>query len=239
VIAPGREPRETTSSSGTDGVIRPATRRGRRPGGNSDETRQTILDVALAHFAERGYASTTITAIAAEAGLATSAVYHYYDGKEPLYEAVFFAVAPRVWEGMAASVRDAPTMLDGIEAMLRGRGGPRGPHVSPFLAGMPTVAVLHPEFEHLLKARTKLQEPVFRALAELGLQTGELADLTIDEASGMLRAFVMGWFFERHFEGPDREENIAGVLQAFRLMAAGARQLAADRPPARRRTTKR
>jgi AcrR family transcriptional regulator len=210
-----------------------------RPGGNSDETRRKILDVALAHFAERGYASTTITAVAAEAGLATSGVYHYYDGKESLYEAVFFAIAPEVWEGMADSMAGAPTMLAGIETLLRGRGGTRRPFASAFLAGMPTVATLHPEFEHLLKARTKFQDPVFRALAETGLRTGELAGLRVEEATAMLRAFIMGWFFERHFEGPDRDENIAGVLQAFRLMAAGAQQHAADTPPTSRKKTTR
>lgn len=209
-------------------------RRGRPPGGNSDETRQKLLDVALVHFAERGYSSTTISAIAADAGLATSAVYHYFDGKEQLYEAVFYSIAPGVWEGMAKSMGDAPTMMDGIEGLLRGRGGARGPYVSPFLAGMPTVATLHPELGHLLEARTKLQDPIFRAIAETGLRTGELTGMTVDQAIGMLRAFVMGWFFERHFAGTERDDNIEGVLQGFRLMAAGAQHSAATRNSARR-----
>jgi AcrR family transcriptional regulator len=199
------------------------TRRGRRPGGNSDDTRQKILDVALAHFAERGYASTTLTAIAAEVGLATSGVYHYYDGKESLYEAVFFATAPQVWDGIADSMGDAPTMLAGIETLLRDRGGTRRPYASAFLAGMPTVATLHPEFAHLLQARTKYQDPVFRALAETGLRTGELTGLDLDEATAVLRAFLMGWFFERHFDGPARDDTVPAVLQAFRLMAADGR----------------
>ena len=85
-----------------------------------------ILDIAIRHFAERGYASTSLTAIATDAGLATSAVYHYFDGKEQLYESVFFAVAPAVWQQMADSVRDAPTMLAAIAALMRDRGGARG-----------------------------------------------------------------------------------------------------------------
>jgi AcrR family transcriptional regulator len=219
------------------GDLRPRTRRGRPPGGNSDDTRQTILDIALRHFAERGYASTSLSAIAADAGLATSAMYHYFEGKEQLYEAVFYTVAPQRWEALAESVRDAPTMLAGIEQLMRGRGGPHGPYVSPFLAGLPTVATLHPEFAHLLKARTKLQDQVFRALADLGLRTGELEGLTVDQATGLLRAIVMGWFFERHFAGAQRDDDIAGILQGFRLMAAGARRLASDTPPRRRTRT--
>ena len=233
--SPGPEPDPAPLVGATDGVTRPATRRGRRPGGNSDETRRKILDVALAHFAERGYASTTVTAIAAEVGVATSAVYHYYDGKEPLYEAVFFTIAPEVWDGMADSMAGAPTMLAGIETLLRNRGGTRRPYVSAFLAGLPTVATLHPEFAHLLKARTKFQDPVFRALAETGIRTGELVGLSVEEATAMLRAFIMGWFFERHFEGPDRDDNIPAVLHAFTLMAAGSQHQDADTPPPTRK----
>ena len=170
--------------------------------------------------------------------LATSAVYHYFDGKEQLYEAVFFAVAPEVWEGMAESVADAPTMVAGIETLMRGRGRTRGPHVSPFLAALPTVASLHPEFDHLLKARTKFQDRAFRALAELGLRTGELADLTVDEATDVLRAVVMGWFFERHFEGAERDASIDAMLKAFRLMARRRATPSTTRPiPPLRRTT--
>jgi AcrR family transcriptional regulator len=215
--------------------VQPRTRRGRPPGGNSDDTRQTILDIAIRHFAERGYASTSLSAIAADAGLATSAMYHYYDSKEQLYEAVFYTVAPVVWQQMADSVRDADTMLAAIEALMRGRGGQRAPYVSSFLAGMPTVATLHPEFAHLLKARTKLQDQVFRALADLGLRNGELTGLTVDEATDVLRAFVMGWFFERHFAGAQRDATIDAVLTAFRLMATGAQHLGAQQSPAPRK----
>jgi AcrR family transcriptional regulator len=207
-------------------------RRGRPPGGNSDQTRQGIVEVALRHFAEHGFASTTLSGVAADAGLATSAMYYYFDSKEQLYEAVFFAVAPQVWEAMSESLGEAPTMLSGLEGLLRGRGGTRAPYVSAFMAGMPTVAVLHPELAHLLQARIKLQDPVFRAIAETGLRTGELTGLTVDQAAEMLRVFVMGWFLERHFKGADGDDNIPAVMHAFRLMVAGAQHLPAGPPSA-------
>ena len=226
-------PGSSGRATGGPGPGRPKARRGRPPGGNSDETRQALIDTALRHFSERGFASTTLTAVAADAGVATSAVYYYFDSKEQLYEAVFLAVAPHVWEGMAASAGDEPTMLAGLDGLLRGRGGRRPPHVSAFMAGMPTVATLHPELEHLLEVRTKLQDRVFRVLAETGLRTGELTGLSVDEATEMLRAFVMGWFFERHFKGAEPDDNVDAVLQAFRLMTIGAHQQAARKPSSR------
>lgn len=99
------------------------------------------------------------------------------------------------------------------------------------MAGMPTVATLHEELEHLLEARTKLQDRVFRVLAETGIRTGELAGLSVDEATEMLRAFIMGWFFERHFTRAESDDNVDGVLQAFRLMALGGQQLTQKPPP--------
>jgi AcrR family transcriptional regulator len=229
---------ETRSASGASvrgsagrGPGQPKVRRGRPPGGNSDETRQALIDAALRLFAERGFASTTLSAVAADAGVAGSAVYYYFDSKEQLYEAVFLAVAPPVWEAMAESAGEEPTMIAGLEGLLRGRGGRRAPNVSAFMAGMPLVVTLHPELIHLLETRTKLQDIVFRVFAETGLRTGELVGLSVDQATEMLRAFTMGWFFERHFKGGDADDNLDAVLHAFRLMTIGAKYEAQGSAP--------
>jgi AcrR family transcriptional regulator len=206
-------------------------RRGRPLGGGGDETRRKILDVALIHFAERGFTSATLSAIAKDAGIAPSAMYHYFDGKESLYEAVFFDVAPAVWASISARIVDAPTVRQAVEMVLRDRGGARSPSITPFLAALPTVAVLHPEFEHLLTARAELQSTAFRAMAEIGMRTGELRGFTLDEATEILRSIVMGWFFERYFGGAARDTSIDTMLKAF------DRILDPPRVPARRRST--
>lgn len=216
---------------------RAQTRRGRPKGGNADETRRKILDVAIAHFAERGYASATLSAIAAEVGLSTSAMYHYYDGKETLYEAAFFDVAPAVWDEIGREIQGKSTVQDAVEHLLRGRGGRRSPYASGFLAAVPTVAVLHPEFEHLLTARTKFQTEVFRSIAEIGMETGELAAFTIDEATDVLRSVVMGWFFERYFEGESRDATIAVILKLLALVAVPSPDRATNSSGARRSTS--
>lgn len=142
-------------------------------------------------------------------------MYHYFDGKETLYEAVFFDVAPRVWQRMGERLAEVATVRASIETMMRGRGGERSPHASSFLAGVPTVAVLHPELGHLLDARSKLQNDAFRMIAELGMATGEFADFTVDEATEILRTMTMGWFFERHFEGETFDSTIVAILKAL------------------------
>ena len=57
--------------------------RGRRPG--SPDTRAAILDAARALFAERGYAGTSIRAVAAGAGVDPALVHHYFGRKDDLF----------------------------------------------------------------------------------------------------------------------------------------------------------
>ncbi|ASK66158.1 TetR family transcriptional regulator [Brachybacterium avium] len=48
--------------------------------------RQTIVETAWALFASRGLHAVKISEIAAEAGVSTAAVYHYFSGKRELFE---------------------------------------------------------------------------------------------------------------------------------------------------------
>ena len=63
------------------------TLRQRRPRG--EQTRQLILDTALRLFRERGYAETTMRAIAKEAGVAVGNAYYYFDSKEHLIQGFY------------------------------------------------------------------------------------------------------------------------------------------------------
>lgn len=57
----------------------------RRTAAEAARTRQLILETALATFAERGYAATSLVDIAARAGLTRGAVYHHFGDKAELY----------------------------------------------------------------------------------------------------------------------------------------------------------
>ena len=51
------------------------------------ERRRQILDIALSLFAQKGYANTSIKDLADAAGISTGLIYHYFSGKEKLFEA--------------------------------------------------------------------------------------------------------------------------------------------------------
>ncbi len=54
--------------------------------GRGEHTRQLIVKTALRLFRERGYAETTMRAIAAEAGVSVGNAYYYFDSKEHLVQ---------------------------------------------------------------------------------------------------------------------------------------------------------
>jgi AcrR family transcriptional regulator len=52
-------------------------------------TKAAVVNSAMTLFAQNGYAHTTTRAIAKEAGISTGLMYHYFNGKENLLQAVF------------------------------------------------------------------------------------------------------------------------------------------------------
>lgn len=71
-------------------------------------TARRILEIATAHFSERGYAAASVDDIATAAGVTRGAVYHHYASKPGLFSAV--AVAQQ--ESITAAIIKA---TDGIE----------------------------------------------------------------------------------------------------------------------------
>jgi AcrR family transcriptional regulator len=57
--------------------------------GRGEHTRQRILETSLRLFRERGYAETTMRAIATEAGVAVGNAYYYFDSKEHLIQGFY------------------------------------------------------------------------------------------------------------------------------------------------------
>lgn len=68
--------------------------RGRRPGG--PDTRGQILAAARRSFADKGFGSTTIRAVAGDAGVDPALVHHYFGSKDDLFLAALeIPVDPR------------------------------------------------------------------------------------------------------------------------------------------------
>src|SRR3954465_3708775 len=83
--------------------------------------RERVLDAALELFGERGYHATSIAEIGERADIAKSVLYHYFESKAALYEAIVEA-RPHELVGRAPppmpTPPDAPRLRAGLDAYL-------------------------------------------------------------------------------------------------------------------------
>jgi TetR/AcrR family transcriptional regulator, repressor of fatR-cypB operon len=86
-------------------TTRPRAKRGRPP--ERPDRRESIMDAALACFVDRGFYGTAMPEIAEKAGIASGTIYHYFENKEALVNALYRAwktkVVQRVFAAFPAS----------------------------------------------------------------------------------------------------------------------------------------
>ena len=85
----------------------------------TEATTTALVDAARELFAQDGYAATSLDAVAAKARVTKGAVYHHFEGKQQLFEAVFAREVERLaalMPGVYASKRDP---WDAFEACCR------------------------------------------------------------------------------------------------------------------------
>jgi AcrR family transcriptional regulator len=98
----------------TQGRRRP----GRPPSSESTDTRQRIVDAAMRCFARTGFEMTTNRAVAAEAGISTGPLYHYFDSKVDLYAAVCHSVYTTIYERFEEVAAERDRFIDRFVAVL-------------------------------------------------------------------------------------------------------------------------
>ena len=167
-----------------------AGRRRAAPAGRrltAEERRRQLFDVALALFAERGYAATTMDEIAEVAGVTKPLVYQHFDSKRALYlelmnvfslelvnrivAATAGAAGPRqqVEQGFAAYFG---VMVDNEQAfrLLYGRGAPDDPELGEALRRVEET--LAQAIDPLINAGLEPEHRLLLAHAVVGMAEG-------------------------------------------------------------------
>ena len=91
----------------------------------TEATRAALIDAARPLFAERGYAGVGTEEIARAAGVTRGALYHHFDGKRELFEAVYEQIEVELAERIASGALEAnaasplAAMRAGAEMFLR------------------------------------------------------------------------------------------------------------------------
>ncbi|WP_245673574.1 TetR/AcrR family transcriptional regulator [Nocardia lijiangensis] len=88
----------------------------------AENTRQTLLDTGRRLFVERDYAKLSAEELVRAAGLTRGALYHHFDGKRGLFEAVFDELESQAAQRIRAATAAGSDPLDqaerGIEEFL-------------------------------------------------------------------------------------------------------------------------
>ena len=77
-------------------------------------TRAALIDVATELFATNGYEGTAIPAVLDAAGVSRGALYHHFESKEALFEAVLQSVEAEATLKVTRAARGATDPLDGL-----------------------------------------------------------------------------------------------------------------------------
>ncbi len=98
-------------------------RRGRPPKSDASDTKELLLQAALALFAEKGFEGTSVRDIARSVGLSESVLYAHFDSKRAIFEAVFARLGPlsatnALLDLMADADADPPGFLRSLVARI-------------------------------------------------------------------------------------------------------------------------
>jgi AcrR family transcriptional regulator len=85
----------------------------------TEATTAALVDAARELFARDGYDATSLDAVAARAGVTKGAVYHHFDGKRQLFEAVFVREVERMAVPLADAYRRKKDPWDAFQAGCR------------------------------------------------------------------------------------------------------------------------
>ena len=97
-----------------------ATKVGRRTQAERTEaTTSALVDAARELFANDGYAATSLAAVAARANVTKGAVYHHFEGKQQLFEAVFTREVERMATPLVAAYARKTDPWDAFKAGCR------------------------------------------------------------------------------------------------------------------------
>jgi AcrR family transcriptional regulator len=97
----------------------PAKQARRTQAERTEATTTALVDAARELFAQDGYAATSLDAVAAKARVTKGAVYHHFQGKQQLFEAVFAREVDRLCTVMPAVYASKRDPWDAFEACCR------------------------------------------------------------------------------------------------------------------------
>ena len=193
------------------------------------EIRQRLQNAALSLVSDGGFAALTVVAVAAQAGIATGAVYKHFESKDQLCCEVFRLAT----EKEVAWVRETALHGEGTPSarLLRAidvfaRRALRNPRLAFALIAEPVDVLVDAQ-----RLRYRLAyASVFEQLVDQGIQSGEFApqfpNVSAAALVGVIAESLVGPLSWSTAEQPTMEtESLIAAIQAFCLRAVATPKL--------------
>jgi TetR/AcrR family transcriptional regulator, fatty acid metabolism regulator protein len=196
-----------------------------------EERRRQILEAAVRAFAKRGYHASRVSDIAEEAGVAYGLVYHYFESKEAVLEAIFRDTWGMMLEAIRAVEESDPSPREQLRktAAIVLRTWRDQPDLVRVLVREVTRSgeQLQREVDEIAHAFETLQRIIERG-QEQGVFRRDLSSrLAAWIVYGALEEILTGWVLGRL---PDSDEDVAAAERTvIQVLCDG---LAEEQPPA-------
>lgn len=187
--------------------------------------REELLRIAANLFAERGYAATTVRDIASAAGILSGSLYHHFDSKEAMVDAIlsgFVAETIAELEAVLARGEGPRQTLEGLIRASLARLAEDRAAILIFQSEVHHLATA-PRFAYLGEADRKI-ERIWTGVLKRGREGGELrADLDPKQVYRLVRDSV--WNAPRWYRAgaPPRPERVAEQYVALIVEGAARR----------------
>lgn len=173
----------------------PAGESRRKPKGDKrDRTRASLLEAARALVREKGYAQTTLEAVAARAGMTTGAIYGNFRNRNEL----FMALGDAYWPPIKPQVAPGATFAEAMHAMAAATIAAlpdRSVAAVGRLTGM-AYALEHPELRQRVREITAASYDVGAAWLETFADRHELP-MPTDHLVRVIHALIEGLVLQR------------------------------------------
>lgn len=152
--------------------------------------RAQIIDAAIATIADVGYASATLSRIAARAGVSTALVSYHFDGRDDLMLAVMATLNQRTDDAVTADTAGAASYIEALRDLIASMVRYFGTHRTEVLAhghmytGAPTDSVVARRGADDHRAGVADLAQMFRE----GQEHGEFRDFDVDVMATALMA---------------------------------------------------
>ena len=164
----------------------------------SQETRDHLLEAALACFAQHGYQAASVEEICRVAGVSKGAFYHHFDSKQAVFLELLEHWLGGLDAGLEAIRAQTPDAATALRQMVQLAGGlsRQAQGNLPLFLDFLSQARLDPQVWQATIDPYRHYQRYFAGLIQSGVDDGSMGPVDPDAAARLLVAVAVGWLLQ-------------------------------------------